>query len=123
MSQTRKINPYDFEPVDDTPVSIPTRLKLPQSRTDQMREFIRREMSIQAAEQGEETFEEADDFEIDEEDTPLTRYEMLYLEPPAEEPAPPLQNGVKAEGQPPDVPAASPEGNPPATPKAPADGS
>lgn len=99
----------DFEPVDNTPVEIPTRLRLPQSRTDQIRQFIRMELSRQADSSGHETFEEADDLEPDDDgDMPLTRYELMELEPPA--PAEPLStNPVEAEGQPPAVPAASSE--------------
>lgn len=76
-------NSMDFEPVDDTPVSIPTRLRLPQSRTDQIRAFIRAELSRSAMEDGHETFEEADDFEIDEEDFPMSPYELQDFDPPA----------------------------------------
>lgn len=86
-------------------VEMPTRLRLPQSRTDQIRQYIREEMSRAAAHQGHESFEEADDLEPDdEENLPYTPYELRELEPP-----PPLQNGVKAEGQPPVDPAAKPE--------------
>lgn len=109
-------NPSPFEPVDNTPVEIPTRLRLPQSRTDQIRSFIRQELSRQALDQGHETFEEADDFEIDEEDSPLSPYELHDLEPPAP-PDPVPAKPVKAEGQPPDGPAASsevPAASPPA---------
>lgn len=100
----------EYERVDDTPVELPTRLRLPQSRTDQMRAFIRHELSLQAQDQGHESFEEADDFEIDEEDAPLSKYELMDLEPPAPpELTPPLQNSVEAVGQPPVDPAASSE--------------
>lgn len=116
MSKTQRNQ--DFEPVDNTPVEIPTRLRLPQSRTDQMRRFIREEMSRHVADQGHETFAEADDIEPDdEENMPMSPYELMELEPPA-----PLQTDVKAEGQPPVDPAAKPEGKPPAKPEAPANG-
>lgn len=101
----------EFERVDDTPVELPTRLRLPQSRTDQIRQFIREEMSRASASQGHETFEEADDVEPDDDDhLPLSRYEMNDLEPPAPfEPPTPPKDVVKAEGQPPVDPAASPK--------------
>lgn len=102
------MNTNDYEPVDNTPVGIPTRLRLPQSRTDQIRSFIRQELSNQALEQGHETFEEADDFEIDEEDSPLSPYELHDLEPPAP-PDPVTAKPPEAAGQPPAVPAASSE--------------
>ena len=65
--------------LDDTPVELPTRLKVPQSRADQIRQFIRQEMSAQAAAQGHETFEEADDFEWEDSDH-LTPYELALLD-------------------------------------------
>jgi len=71
-----------YEPVDNTPVEIPTRLRLPQSRTDQIRMYIREELSRAAQSQSHETFEEADDVEPhDEENLPLTRYVAMLLEP------------------------------------------
>lgn len=101
----------DYEYPDNTPVEIPTRLRLPQSRTDQIRQFIREEMSRASSEQGHETFEEADDLEPDDdESTPFTRYELMDLEPPVSEPTPPLQNGVQPEGQAPANPAPNPAG-------------
>lgn len=107
----------DFEPVDNTPVEIPTRLRLPQSRTDQMRAFIRHELSMRADEEGHESFEEADDIEPDDEEAlPYTRYELNELEPVAE-PTTPLQNGVQAEGPAPVDPAPSSEGKDPPNPE------
>lgn len=99
-----KPNP-DFEPVDNTPVELPTRLRLPQSRTDQIRQFIREEMSRAASDQGHETFEEADDIEPDDEESmPYSAYELSQLEPdsPPESPGEPV-------GQPPADPAAKSE--------------
>ena len=99
-----------YEPVDNTPVEIPTRLRLPQSRTEQIRQFIREEMSRASAESGHETFEEADDLEPDEEEVmPYSAYELADLEPPLEPPAP-FAKPVEAEGQPPAIPAASSKG-------------
>lgn len=108
----------DFEPVDNTPVAMPTRLRLPQTRTDQLRAFIREEMSRRAHEQGHDSFEDAEDIEPDdEEELPMSAYEQMLLEPPAQDPTPPV-DGVKAEGQPPVDPAAKQEGSPPAQPEA-----
>lgn len=107
----------DYSYPDNTPVEMPTRLKLPQSRVDQMRDFIRQELSRVAADKGMETFEEADDIEPDDEDfEPLTRYEAMLLEPdpvPDDIPA----SSQEAVGQPPVGPAASSEGNPPPPPE------
>lgn len=75
----------EYEKVDRTPVEIPTRLRLPQSRTDQIRAFIREEISRKAEAAGVETFEEADDIEPneDEGELPFSPYELNELEPPA----------------------------------------
>jgi len=101
----------DFEPVDNTPVEIPTRLRLPQSRTDQIRQYIRAELSRQASDNSMETFEEADDIEPDDEEgLPYTPYELSALEPPA----PPSAPTKQGEG------VAQPAANPPASSEVPA---
>lgn len=108
-----------YEPVDNTPVEVPTRLRLPQSRTEQMREFIRREMSLNAQEAGHESFEEADDIEPDdEENMPLSPYELHMLEPSvgADDP---LTKPGEGEALAPVGPAPSPEGKASPTPEAP----
>jgi len=109
----------DYEKVDNTPVEMPTRLRLPQTRTDQIRAFIRQELSMVAQDQGHETFEEADDLEPDDEDsTPFTRYEELELEPPArpEKTPPSLQTGSAPSGAAPADPAPPSEVPPSRTP-------
>ncbi|UOF80428.1 hypothetical protein [Microviridae sp.] len=98
----------EFEPVDNTPVEIPTRLRLPQSRTDQIRAYIRAELSRQATESDFESFEEADDLEPDDEEgLPFTPYEMADLEPAA--PPEPLTKQGEGEAQPAANPPASSE--------------
>lgn len=111
------VNPANiYQTVDTTPVEIPTRLRLPQTRTDQIRAYIREELSRAQADQGQETFEEADDLEPDDEEyLAYSPYEERELEPPA-----PLQNGVAPVGAQPADPAAKPEGTPSAQPPAPA---
>lgn len=75
----------EYEHLDTTPVEIPTRLRLPQTRTDQIRAFIREELSRKAAHDGQESFEEADDIEPDDDEgaLPYSAYEERDLEPPA----------------------------------------
>lgn len=83
----------EYEYLDTTPVEVPTRLKLPQSRTDQIRAFIRQELSMRAENQDHETFEEADDLEPDDEEyLPFTPYELNELEPPV-----PIKNPIAPE--------------------------
>ncbi|QXP44148.1 MAG: hypothetical protein [Arizlama microvirus] len=105
-----------YEPVDNTPVEIPTRLRLPQTRTDQIRQFIREEISRAALNGGMETLEEADDIEPDDEEAmPFSRYELQNLEP-----FQPPANPGEAVGQPAVVPPASSElATAPSTPAAP----
>lgn len=82
--QNTTLKATEFEPVDNTPVEMPTRLRLPQTRVDQMRSFIRSELSRQSQAEGFETIEEADDFDVGEEgELPYTPYELTELEPPA----------------------------------------
>lgn len=68
-----------FEVPDSRPVEVPTRLKMPLSRAEQIRAFIRHELSRSADENGRESFEEADDFSIDEAE-PYSPYELRELE-------------------------------------------
>lgn len=114
------LNNEGYEVPDNTPVEMPTRLKLPQSRVDQIRQFIRQELSLQAQDDGMESFEEANDLEPDDEDyQPLTAYELADLEPdaPQDQPPPPASPG-EPEGQRPAVPAASSEVPPAPQPEA-----
>lgn len=63
MSKRRTVlDSHGIEHPDPTPIEIPTRLRVPQRQVDRIREMIRQEMSQAAAASGVETFEEADDF-------------------------------------------------------------
>lgn len=53
-----------YEIPDNTPVAVPTRLRMPQSRTEQIRSYIRHELSQREFQSGRETFQEADDFDL-----------------------------------------------------------
>jgi len=65
-----------YEIPDPTPVQMPTRLRLPQTRAAQIQGYIRAEMSRQAQENGQESFEEANDLDVDEfYDFGITAYE------------------------------------------------
>lgn len=84
-----------FEIPDNTPVEVPTRLRGGTSRIEQIRRFVRFEMSQQAARQGEETFEEADDFSLAGGEEWFSPYEENF-EPPI--PAEPVAGGGPAVG-------------------------
>lgn len=97
---------FGKEHLDPTPVSVPAGWQRPPTMEELIRRHIRQEMSRQAADQGEETFEEADDFEVDEDPDPLSPYEIP--EAPQEwpggvkpvDPAPPPQPGEKIAPEP-----------------------
>lgn len=73
---------------DPTPLEPPIGYVPQESMVDHIRNMIRTELSRSAADAGEETFEEADDFAIDEDDPdPHTPYEAVF-DPPTPRPAP-----------------------------------
>lgn len=53
---------------DATPVEVPLRLRNRPEEVERLRSLIRNELSDQAAKQGFETFEEANDFDVDEDE-------------------------------------------------------
>lgn len=67
---------------DPTPCAMPLGCERPEPLADMIRRLVRNEWSAQAAEAGEETFDEANDFEVDEDpDTGLfSPYELLPLQ-------------------------------------------
>lgn len=67
---------YEFP--DDIPVAIPVRLNRPPSLQEQVRNLVRGEMSRLAAEEGNETFEEADDFDVGDDYDPESPYELDF---------------------------------------------
>jgi len=66
-----------FEHPDPRPVEVPTRLKLPQRQVDRVREIIRQEMSRAAVANGVESFDEADDFSMEDVE-PFSPYEEIF---------------------------------------------
>lgn len=102
-------NERGWEIPDPTPVEVPLHWKRPPTLQDTIRQFIRTEMSQQAQDQGAESFEEADDFEMDEEPDPLSAYEMREMqeERPAAREAPQEKSAAKG----PNDSAASPGDN------------
>jgi len=66
------------ESLDITPVELPIGYQKPESLAEQMRRFIKTEVSNQAAQDNLGTFTEEDDFELDEEI--LTPYELTDME-------------------------------------------
>lgn len=64
---------------DPQPVEIPARFKRPETLAEQIRRVTQGALSLQAKEQGFETFEEAEDFEIDDDSfDPTSPYEEIF---------------------------------------------
>lgn len=66
-----------FEHPDPRPVELPTRLRMPQRQVDRVRSIIRQELSDEARVRGVETFQESDDFEMDDVE-PFSPYEEVF---------------------------------------------
>lgn len=62
------LNERGHEVPDPTPMALPVGVKRPLSLREQIQRFVREELSAVSAQQGHETFEEADDFDIEDED-------------------------------------------------------
>lgn len=74
MAKAKRTRSY--EKLDTTPVAIPMKFKRPETLAEQVRNVLRGEMSRYAENQGFETFEEADDFDVDDEYNPRSPHEM-----------------------------------------------
>lgn len=74
-----RLNDAGQETLDPRPVEIPAGFKRPETTTEIMQRLIRTTLSEQASERGEETFEEANDFEVEDETfEPGTPYEAVF---------------------------------------------
>lgn len=78
MAKKKRISPTAVEKLDDTPVAVPLKFKAVETSTERMRRIIREEMSRAAEDQGHETFEEADDFDVGDDYDPRSPYEMTF---------------------------------------------
>lgn len=97
------------EELDPTPVEVPLGYQQPLTLQEEMRRFIREEISRAAQEGGAGTFEEEDDFDVDDDDDlPLSEYELTELQSEV-----PLEKKVKTPppAKPPDD--AAPQAQPP----------
>lgn len=91
------------EPLSDVPVAKPLRLKIP-TQSDRIMAYVKLEQ-MRAQERGQvESFEEADDFELDDGETWFSPYEEVFeatdtsdLPPPAGVPPAPIAAEVKPE--------------------------
>lgn len=85
-----KFNKLGQEVPDSTPLAVPLGSRKPESITEMMRRLIRQDMSRHFEKQGHESFEEANDFEVEDEDAELsnTEYETMADEVPRSAQAP-----------------------------------
>lgn len=66
---------------DRTPVAIPARRRIDTQSLDEMRRLIREEMSREAMDRGAESFEEANDFDVgDDEPLPVSRHRFTEMQ-------------------------------------------
>lgn len=70
------LNERGHEVPDPTPMAIPLGMRVAETLADQIKRMVRSELSRQAADQGAETFEEADDFDVGDEDELSSPYEL-----------------------------------------------
>lgn len=65
---------------DPTPVEMPLGFSRPPTLQEEIQRIIRIQMSQQAQAEGFESFEEADDFDVDEDPDPLSPYEVSEMQ-------------------------------------------
>lgn len=115
-----KLNEQGQEIPDDTPIVIHVRQKKI-TQFDDVRAFIKRELSDTAARSGRETFEEANDFDVDDDPIPQSAHEYTEEQeeadretiirynqekqqkkaPPSSQDQPPPSSGSASSGTPP----------------------
>lgn len=66
------------EIVDNKPLAIPAGFRRPPTLQEQVARLVERDISARAAAVGEESWEEANDFDIDEDFDPSTPWESIY---------------------------------------------
>lgn len=105
------------DPSDPVPMEIPVGMARPEPLEDMIRRYIHQEVSVNAQDSGRETFQEANDFDIEDEiPDPLSPYEMLDMQ--EEEPIPAEPAAPEAVLEPSgDEITPDPGGNPPAPPE------
>lgn len=70
-----------WEIPDPTPMAWPAGVRRPETLTEQIRRLVRLEVSQAAAAQGMETFEESDDFDVDDDDGEfVSPYELTEMQ-------------------------------------------
>ena len=73
-----KLNENGHEVLDPTPLALPAGFKRPEPLADMMRRLVRTELSRRAEDAGLETFEESEDFDVDDDSLPGTPFEEFF---------------------------------------------
>lgn len=114
-----KLNDKGQEVLDSKPMAIPVHLKRPETLAEQIRRMVRSEaLSSAAARAGAETFEEAEDFDVDDDFDPSSPWEIDF--DPEEQKQYFADSRKKKPGMPEQVPVGGSE--PPRPPKEPVGG-
>ena len=74
-----------FESVSEVPMQKPTNLRVP-SQADRIRQYVRLEQMLAQQSRDVETFDEADDFDLDDDEQWVSPYEDIFE--PADDPLP-----------------------------------
>lgn len=73
-----RLDQYGHEVPDPTPMALPSGFRRPETLAEQVKRLVRTTLSQQAAEAGHESFEESEDFDVDDDFDPQTPYEVFF---------------------------------------------
>lgn len=73
-----RLNEAGWEVPDPTPLTLPSGFRRPETLQEQVRRLVRSTVSQIAADQGVETFEDSEDFDVDDDFDPNTPYEVFF---------------------------------------------
>lgn len=95
-----------YETPDPQPMAVPVRFQRPESLDQMIRRMIRTQMSVQAAQGGHESFEEAEDFDTGDDLELRSQYEIEGDTPSGSDPQDPIPAAGADPTTPPQDPAA-----------------
>lgn len=73
-----RLDEFGREVPDTQPVTMPAGFRRPETLAEQVQRLVRTQLSEHAANQGAETFEESEDFDVDDEFDPTSPYEEFF---------------------------------------------
>lgn len=74
----QRLDENGHELLDQTPVTVPAGFRRPETLAEQVQRLVRNHISRQAEAEGYESFEESEDFDVDEPEEPSTIYEEFF---------------------------------------------